>query len=117
MPQHLEEDIKFVNQFEIDFFDNPDALEQALYEDVLIRKKSVESMNSLVPPEEEHWGKFGGCDNSFSNPEDENRRDKEILPNVEMDDNESTVVTPCTMEETLAPKFNLAVESEPVVQP
>lgn len=91
MPPHFEEEeTKFVNQFEIDFFGNPDAflLEQTLYEDVLIRKKSIESMNSLVPrEEEENWGVFG-CDNSFevavANPEDENKRDKEILPDIEM---------------------------------
>lgn len=102
-----------MNQFEIDFYDNPDALEQALYEDVLIRKKSVESMNSLVPPTDEDWNNFGRCDNSFGDLEDENRRDKEILPNVEMmDQQESPVTTPETLEETLAPKFNIAPEPE-----
>jgi len=59
-----------------------------LYEDVLIRKKSIESLNSLVPRDDDNWNDFNRINNNNSfiieNPEPEFKKDKEMLPEAEM---------------------------------
>ena len=69
-------------------FNNADA-QQTLYEDVLIRKKSLQSLNSIVQ-KEDRFDDFGGINNNNSfiieNPEPEEKHDKEMLPDVEMFD-------------------------------
>ena len=79
------EDQQFLDQLDFD----PDA-QQTLYEDVLIRKKSIDSMNSIVLRDEDYWNDFNRMNdnNSFiiDNPEEnEPKRDKEILQEFEME--------------------------------
>ena len=79
------EDQQFLDQLDFD----ADA-QQTLYEDLLIRKKSIDSMNSIVPRDEDNWNDFNRMNdnNSFiiDNPEeDEPKRDKEILQEFEME--------------------------------
>lgn len=55
---------KFLEPVEFDL-ENYDS-QQFLYEDVLIRKKSIESMNSLVPIDEDNWTEFNRMNDNNS---------------------------------------------------
>ena len=76
-----------MDPLELDF-NNPDA-QQTLYEDVLIRKKSMESLNSIIPRDDDPWTDFHRINNNNSfvieNPEPEHiKHDKEMDPDIEM---------------------------------
>ena len=87
---------------------NPDA-QLTLYEDVLIRKKSMESLNSIVPKDDENWNDFNRINNNNSfvidNPEPEPKQDKEMLPDAEMQGNSPTTLA--SLDDRVEDDFNM----------
>ena len=87
---------------------NPDA-QQTLYEDVLIRKKSIESLNSIVVKDEENWNDFKQMNNNNSfvlDPDPELKpQDKEMFFDVDMMD--QSPVNSISVEEQFETEFNV----------
>ena len=85
-----------MDPLELDF--NHPVAQKSLYEDVLIRKKSLESLNSITGGnDEDNWNNFNRINNNNSfiveNQEPDSNQDKEMLPDVEMFDQQPQQLT------------------------
>lgn len=68
-------------------------------------------MNSIVPRDEDNWNDFNHMNdnNSFiiDNPVDEPKRDKEMIQDFEMMEQQPSPTTQSSVEETVATEFNV----------